>query len=181
MDDDVSASMNRALFLAPSLIDEGELDPLLAQALRNVDDAAAEAAAAVQARKAAKVSPGPASPAPKTFHSESTPEFRAGVTDLVRFLGRRFVAVIGGAAHTGAVHEWMIGQSMPSHEHAARLRLASRIVEILRKRMDDAAVTSWFSTQSDALGGQMPISLLCLQPRAEIEERLRAAASQAAA
>jgi hypothetical protein len=175
MDDDVSASMNRAMFLAPSLIDEGELDPLLAQALRNVDDAAAEAAAAMEARKATKVAPPP--PPPKSFHPESTPEFRASLTDLVRFVGRRFVALIGGAAHTGAVHEWMIGESMPSHEYAGRLRLAARILDTLRKRLDDEAVAHWFTMKNDGLDGQMPIALLCLHPTAQVEERLRKAAS----
>lgn len=181
MDDDVSTSMNRALFLAPSLIDERGLDPLLAQALRNVDDAAAEAAAAVEARKRAKVPAAPsAPPRSKTFHPESTPEFRASVTEVVRFLGRRFVAVIGGAAHTGAVHEWMIGESMPSHEYAGRLLLAARILDTVRTRIDDEAVPGWFTTRNDALDGQMPIALLCLHPTAQVEERLRKAAGQAA-
>ncbi|GEM_PF-3777487 len=179
MDDDVATSMNRALFLAPSLVDEGELDPLLAQALRNVDDAAAEAAAAVEARKAAKVAPAPP-PTPRRFHPDSTPQFRASITDLVRFLGRRFVAVIGGAAHTGAVHEWMIGESMPSAEHAARLAFASRILEIVRKRVGDEAAGGWFTAKNDALDDQMPVALLCLQPIAQVEDRLLAAAGRAA-
>jgi hypothetical protein len=98
----------------------------------------------------------------------------------VRFLGRRFVAVIGGGAHTGAVHEWMIGESMPNADHTARLAFASRILDIVRRRVGDEAVGAWFTAKSDVLDGQMPIALLCLQPAAEVEERLLEAAGQAA-
>jgi hypothetical protein len=177
MDDDVATSMTRALFLAPSLIDERELDPLLAQALRNVDDAAAEAAAAVEARKAAAAKPEPEpSRRQKTFHADSTPEFRSSVTELVRILGRRFVAVIGGAQKTGDVHEWMIGERVPTPEHMARLGVAFRVVTKLRKRLDDKAVAQWFFSKNDKLGGQTPISIVCLQSGAAIEGRLLAAA-----
>ncbi|MGH7661855.1 MAG: hypothetical protein ACRENA_13190 [Vulcanimicrobiaceae bacterium] len=177
MDDDVATSMTRALFLAPSLIDERELDPLLAQAIQNVDDEAAEAAAAVEARKAAAAKPAAAPPRPaKTFHADSTPEFRASVTELVRIVGRRFVAVIGGAMKTGDVHAWMIGESVPTPEHRARLRLAFQVVTKLRKRLDDKAIAEWFFAKNDTLDGQTPISIVCLQSGAATEERLVAAA-----
>lgn len=176
MDDDVATSMTRALFLAPSLIDERELDPLLAQAIQNVEDTAEQATAAAEARKAAANAVAAPRPAPKKFHPESTSELRSTVIELVRILGRRFVAVIGGAQRTGEVHEWMIGESVPTPEHIARLRLAFHVASTLRKRLDDKAVGQWFFTKNDRLNGQMPISIVCLQSGAETEERLLAAA-----
>lgn len=176
MNDDVATSMTRALFLAPSLIDERELDPLLAQAIQNVEDTAEQATVAAEARKAAAQAPAPPRPASKGFHPDSTPEFRASAIELVRILGRRFVAVIGGAQKTGEVHEWMIGESMPTPEHVARLRVTFHLVSTLRKRLDEKAVQRWFFTKNDRLDGQMPISIVCLRSGAETEGQLLAAA-----
>lgn len=176
MGDDVADQINSGYFLAPGLVGEGEIDPLLAQALQNVADEAEDAAAAVEARKAPPLPP-LEKPQPRALDPGSTPDFRALLVELVRILGRRYVAVIGGATRTGLLADWIHGFAMPTAEHVARLKLAFSLVQTLRKHLDDRAVEQWFLTRNDLLDGQMPIALLVLQPSVSTEERLRSAAT----
>ena len=178
-DRSVADAMNSALYLAPELVGDAEVDPLLDQAFQNVEDDAEDYEDAAAARRAPPLPP-PPTPEPRKFDPESTPEFRAMVVELVTVLGRRYVAVLGGAGATGELADWIHGYAMPQQERADRLRLAYKLVQTLRnKPLDDKRVEQWFVARNDALGGRMPIEVLYVQPPASVSDSLMKAAASA--
>ena len=176
-DRSVADAMNSALYLAPELVGEAEVDPLLDQAFQNVDDDVEDIEDAEAARRAPPLPPAP-EPERRKPDPDSTPEFRAMLVELIRILGRRYVAVLGGAGATGELADWVHGFAMPIPEGIDRLHLAYSVVQTLRKKpIDDKAIEQWFVTKNDALDGQMPIEALFLEPPAKLRDKLTKAAS----
>lgn len=172
----VAGAMNRALFLAPDLIGEDESDPLLQQALKNVEDDAARFQAQ-EAARAAETQPSAENLRVATRPLEADAETRETVLTLVGLLGRKYTSVIGGAPRTGVVAQWVQGSAAPTADRMSRLRLTYRLAQVLRARFDDATVRTWFLTKNQQLGDERPIALLGLQPLSMIEDRLLAAAA----
>jgi hypothetical protein len=175
----VADQMNRALYLSPELIGEGEIDPLLVQAFDNVADDAEDYEDAEAARIAPPLPPSPVAKQ-RPFDPQSTPEFRASLVELIRIIGRRSVAVLGGAGSTNELADWVHGFAMPATVGVARLQLAYNLVQTLRKKpMNDQAVEHWFVTRNDVLGDQLPIECLVLSPPDSLRDSLTKAAATA--
>jgi len=185
--DSAIGAINRGLFLAPESTDDYD-DPLVQQALRNIDDIVEEA----KARKAARIlalheaEKHSASPQhrqqkhQKQISSETAHELRDIVGTLVPLLGRRYTALIGGAAATGTIADWVAAKTEPTGEYMTRLRLAYRVARILRSRLDDASLRQWFLAQNEMLNGESPVLLLAMRNPTEVSDTVLGAAASAA-
>jgi hypothetical protein len=183
MEDSVADQMNSGLFLAPDLVGEYETDPLLAQAMQNVDDTVDE----IEAREAAKTLTAAHKERKTSYvrpvHEIHMPdseakELREIVATLVPLLGRRYTAVIGGVDETGAIAGWVRGVGAPSDERLARLRLAYHVAKALTS-LDEAKARHWFLEPNGRLNNQRPIALVASQPAETVKDQLLSAAKAA--
>jgi len=183
--DSAIGAINRGLFLAPESVSD-YADPLVQQALQNIDDIVEEAKARKAARilhrhEAAKRSPQerPQKQQRKPVSGAVARELRDIVGTIVPLLGRRYTALIGGAGATGTIADWVAGKSVPTDECMARLRLAYRLARTLGSRLDNTSVRRWFLAQNNMLNGERPVSLLALQGSAAIRDAVLNAATAA--
>jgi len=182
--DSAIGAINRGLFLAPESTDDYS-DPLVQQALRNIDDIVEEAKARKAARilalheaKQRSVQP-PHEKHKKPVSASTAHELRDIIGTIVPLLGRRYTALIGGAAATGTIADWVAAKSEPTLECMERLRLAYRVAKTLRNRLDDAVLRRWFLTKNDMLDGESPVLLLAMQPPAAYGDLMLNAATAA--
>lgn len=84
------------------------------------------------------------------------------VDRLVRVLGLRLVAYIGGAPETGAVREWISSddRDLVDEDAIARLRLALQTAILIADRDSTAVVQGWFQGLNPLLGDIAPARLL---------------------
>lgn len=183
--DSAIGAINRGLFLSPEPSSDYD-DPLVQQVMRNIDDMVEEA----KARKAARIlelhqagqAPHPHQHSREQQQHQHVPddvahELRDIVGTVVPLLGRRYTALLGGVAATGEIADWVAGESAPTGEHMARLRLAYRIAKTLGAHLDGASARRWFLTKNDILNGETPIAQLALQSTSNIETAVLNAAS----
>lgn len=185
--DSAIGEITRGLFLSPGIGDDYD-DPLVQQALRNIDDIVEEAKAR-KADRILKVHEAAKRPRPQQYQQRSRQEhkqqhlpdsavheLREVVGTIVPLLGRRFAALIGGAAATGTIADWVAGDSRPTDERMARLRFAYQVARTLGARLDDASARHWFLARNDRLNGETPIAMLAFQSLDTVAERVLAAA-----
>jgi hypothetical protein len=106
-------------------------------------------------------------------------EFRDVARELTGVLGGPNVAFIGGVRRTATVSEWIAGADPSNDEREQRLRLALRLVLILKPRFGQKTIRAWFLGANRALGLDAPIAVLATRPPTESAKALILAAEAA--
>lgn len=82
------------------------------------------------------------------------------VSRLSDALGAKLVAYTASLKETRTVAEWASGDSKPSLETEARLRIAYRVVTLLQETNSITVVQQWLQGRNELLGGRAPVRLL---------------------
>src|SRR5680860_1562512 len=82
------------------------------------------------------------------------------VDDLRRVLGAKLVAYIAAVTETRTIREWVETARRPSPAAEQRLRLAHRVVTLIRASDGAGIVPTWFQGMNPMLGDRSPARVL---------------------
>jgi hypothetical protein len=92
------------------------------------------------------------------FLEDDSEDLSEVVSELVRILGKKLTALIGGAKDASVVDEW-IARNRAATRVEPRLRLALRVARSLEEHDHESVVEAWFKGLNPKLG-QAPLLLI---------------------